>query len=139
MMDFDHPVNRVPAWATKEGLAQTFTRRCSHEWRFCPKKKWVRWTGSRWEPDQVSHVMHLIRLICREAGEQVSRYSTKVRLGSWRCMASVERLARKDPMHAFNPEDCARCSRLPFCPVGRKNGRLARLDSAESRRRTSAC
>ena len=123
MMEVDDTRTGVPNWATEDGLAQTFTRRYSHEWSYCPKKKWVRWTGSQWEPDQVSHVLHLIRFICREAGERVSRYSTKVRLGSWRCMASVERLARKDPKHAFNPTDCALCIRLHLCPVGRKNTR----------------
>jgi D5 N terminal like len=139
MMDFDHPVNGVPKWATEDGIAQIFTRRYSHEWSYCPKKKWVRWTGSQWEPDQVSLVLQLIRLICREAGERVSPHWLKVQLGRWSTIAAVERFVRDDYHHAFNPTDCALCSRLHLCPVGRKNARLRRTSGPERRRSKSPC
>jgi hypothetical protein len=139
MMDFDDTRASVPSWATEDGLAQIFTRRYSHEWSYCPKKKWVRWTGSQWEPDQVSFVPHLIRSICREAGERVSLNWLKVRLGRWSTVAAVERFIRDDHRHAFYPASCQLCTRLRLCPVGRKNVRLARVDSAKGCRRTSAC
>ena len=139
MMDFDDTRTGVPNWATEDGLAQIFTRRYSHEWSFCPKKKWVRWTGSQWEPDQVSLVLQLIRLICREAGERVSSHWLKVRLGRWSTIAAVERLVRDDHHHAFIPTACMLCTRQHLCPVGRKNARLGKVASAKRRGRTVSC
>lgn len=93
-------------WSTEDGLASAFTRRYGEDWRYCAAwGKWLVWTGARWNPDQILHVAHLARGICRAASAMASTARTRAKLASGSTMAAVEKIARSDPIHAATSDE----------------------------------
>jgi putative DNA primase/helicase len=84
-------------WSIEDGLAKAFTRHYGEDWRFCESwGKWLVWTGVRWNPDQVSYVKHLVRMVCRAASEKAASPKLEARLGSYGTIAAVEKILRID-------------------------------------------
>ena len=61
-------------------------------------KKWLQWTGAKWEIDTTVHVFDHARAVCREAAAKCNEPSKKI--ASAATVAAVERLARADRRHA---------------------------------------
>ena len=88
-------------WQTEDGLATAFTNRHGEDWRYCAAwGRWFAWDGKRWNADQVLHVLHLARGICRSASQLADTPRLRSRLASASTTAAVEKMARSDPMHA---------------------------------------
>lgn len=94
------------SWGTEDGLAATFTRRFSKDWRYVAAwGRWLTWTGRRWNEDIVLHVQHLVRGICRSAAARADSPRLKARLASASTISAVERIARSDPKHAATVDE----------------------------------
>jgi len=109
-------------WRTEDGLATAFTNRYGEDWRYCAAwGKWLVWTGTRWNPDQVLHVAHLARGICRAASARAGSPRTRAKLASGSTMAAVEL-----PSMAMRIGSCAAAS--AFSTMSRRLlGRLVRI------------
>ena len=93
-------------WHTEDGLATIFTQRYQNEWKYCRiHGAWLVWDGRRWNQDRQGAVSEAIRSICTVAAHMAEKPSLQSKLASAGTIASVERLARKDPGHATLPED----------------------------------
>ncbi len=92
-------------YTTEDGLARAFTHQFSDDWRYCaPWGKWFVWNGVRWNIDKSLYVLHLSRLICRNAAGLVEAAKVKSRLSSSGTISAVERIARTDPQHTATVE-----------------------------------
>ncbi len=92
-------------WQTEDGLATAFTNRHGEDWRYCAAwGRWFAWDGKRWNADQVLHITHLVRGICRSAAQLADTPSQRRRLASASTVSGVEKLARSDPQHAATTE-----------------------------------
>lgn len=88
-------------WATEDGLATAFTRQHARDWRYCALwSKWLVWTGCRWNADQVLYATHLARNTCRAASLKADHPRLRAKLASAATIASIEKIARSDPLHA---------------------------------------
>lgn len=94
------------SWGTEDGLAATFTRRYSKDWRYVAAwGRWLTWTGRRWNEDIVLYVQHLVRGICRSASARADSHRLKAKLASASSISAVERIARCDPKHAATVDE----------------------------------
>ena len=93
------PIRAEPEAWSDDALAIVFTQRHGTEYRFvATTSKWLRWTGAVWVADDTLRVFDLVRLTCREIGQEAAKGAAK--LASAQTVAAVERLARSDPIHA---------------------------------------
>lgn len=119
MMDFNDTFFIGDEWRSQEGIARAFVRMYGEEWRYCPRKKWIGWNGSQWEPDQVMYVEEQIRLICRRAAQKATQPWVRAALDSWRTMNGVEEILRVELSQALNRPVCMSCARKHLCTIGR--------------------
>ncbi|WKB50800.1 phage/plasmid primase, P4 family [Eleftheria terrae] len=88
-------------WNTEDGLATAFTRHYAADWRYCAAwGKWMVWTGTRWNEDEVKYVLHLARGIGQSAATVADSPRQRARLASSSTFAAIEKIARSEPRHA---------------------------------------
>jgi P4 family phage/plasmid primase-like protien len=102
------PEADLPDGFSQDALAAAFTARHS-EWRYVAGwGQWFAWNGQRWAKDAVLTVFNLARLTCRDQAHLAQRAGAST--GSLRAIqsastiASVEKIARADPVHATSPD-----------------------------------
>lgn len=81
---------------SEDAMALEFARRHGAALRHVAAwGRWMRWTGTRWKPDDTLAVFDLTRVVCRDfAGDAEKPRATKI--ASAQTRAAVENLARSD-------------------------------------------
>jgi putative DNA primase/helicase len=86
---------------SEDGLALTFAERQADTLRFVADwNKWMCFDGVRWQRDSTLHVFDRVRIICREAADNIQQRGVK----SAKTVAAVEKLARSDRKLAATAE-----------------------------------
>lgn len=87
--------------AIEDAIATAFAIRHADKLRYCHDwKAWLRWDGTRWEPERRKLAFHFAREIAREANEEHKAAPAKASTA-----AGVERFAQADPRLSTVSED----------------------------------
>lgn len=91
---------RSPIELTHDGVALAFADACGDQLRYCHNARaWYQWVGTHWQRDERRHTFHLIRLLCREASDDVDPEDRgEVRKRAF--AGGVESFATADPVFA---------------------------------------
>jgi len=74
-------------------LVDSFVERHGAYWRYCSDwRRWFEWDGTRWKRDRTDLVLHLVRIVARDANPRAEQW-----LGKFTTIARIERAARTDP------------------------------------------
>lgn len=91
---------------TEDALAASFVARHGSDWRHVAlARSWRRWDGCRWVADGPRSVIDVLRTLCRETAATLGARGDAKRLGSWKTLQAVERIASTDPAVAAMPDD----------------------------------
>jgi P4 family phage/plasmid primase-like protien len=98
--------DRTPPPLSDDFLAAAFAERHVATWRHVAAwGAWMRWSGARWERDEVHALREAVRLACRAAvGPDVKEAEAR-RVTSDKTIRAVERLAAGDPRLAARADD----------------------------------
>ena len=97
------PASHLPA-LSEDALALQFSTKHAAELRYVAEwNKWLRWNGTKWEPDKTVHIFDLVRDLCRSVAVRVEGSAAKS-VASHHTVAAVASLARSDRRHAALPE-----------------------------------
>jgi putative DNA primase/helicase len=96
----------LPAEYSDDAIALSFARRHGSKLRYTATwSKWHEWDGTRWAEDSTLGVFEKVRVLCRDIAAHADETpAAKAKIRSAQKVASVERLARADRIHAARPE-----------------------------------
>ena len=113
----DAVVQRV--WCSDDMLAAKLSEALADDWRYVPKRDaWFRWTGRRWECEELGKVFNLSREVCRGVALQVDTGKLQRDVSSKSRIYAAVALAGKDPRHATALEEFDRDDWRLNTPLG---------------------
>lgn len=118
----------LPADYTEDAIAGRWSSAYAEDFRFvAPWGKWMRWTGALWEEEKTLLVFDLVRHQCRRAAQAVQgdpsvadsqKRAVRHAMGRANTIASIERIARADRVHAATVEQWDADPMLLNTPAG---------------------
>lgn len=89
---------------TEDSLAISFVEQYGEDWRHvAASKRWTKWAGDRWVPDDTRAIVDRVRGLCRAATVNGAPPHDARRVRTLKTISAVERLAATDPAIAVTP------------------------------------